>query len=164
MINVGAPTEVAMKEKKARLEDALHATKAAVEEGIVAGGGVALLRCISSLGKLKVSDPDEQVGVNIVKRALEEPLRQIANNSGVEGSVIIEKVRTATKNVGYNAATDKIEDLVKAGVIDPTKVVRIALENAASIAGLMLTTEATVTDKPEKKEPLPPMPPGGEMY
>jgi len=164
VINVGAPTEVAMKEKKARLEDALHATKAAVEEGVVAGGGVALLRCVSALNKLKVADSDEQVGVNIVKRALEEPLRQIANNSGVEGSVIIEKVRTSTKNVGYNAATDKLEDLVKAGVIDPTKVVRIALENAASIAGLMLTTEATVTDKPEKKESLPPMPPGGEMY
>ncbi len=164
VINVGAPTEVAMKEKKARLEDALHATKAAVEEGIVAGGGVTLLRCIPVLDKLKVKDPDEQVGINIVKRALEEPLRQIANNSGVEGSVIVEKVKTATKNIGYNATTDKLEDLVQAGVIDPTKVVRIALENAASIAGLMLTTEATVTEKPEKKEPAPPMPPGGDMY
>ena len=164
VINVGAPTEVALKEKKARVEDALHATKAAVEEGIVPGGGVALLRCIPALGKLKVSNPDEQVGVNIVQRALEEPLRQIANNSGVEGSVIVEKVRTSAKNVGYNAAADKVEDLVKAGVIDPTKVVRIALENAASIAGLMLTTEATVTEKPEKKEPHPPMPPGGDMY
>ncbi len=164
VINVGAPTEVAMKEKKSRLEDALHATKAAVEEGIVAGGGVALLRCIPVLDKLKVKDPDEQVGVNIVKRALEEPLRQIANNSGVEGSVIVEKVKTSTKNIGYNATTDKLEDLVQAGVIDPTKVVRIALENAASIAGLMLTTEATVTEKPEKKEMAPPMPPGGDMY
>jgi chaperonin GroEL len=164
VINVGAPTEVALKEKKARVEDALHATKAAVEEGIVPGGGVALLRCIPALGKLKVSDSDEQVGVNIVKRALEEPLRQIANNSGVEGSVIVEKVRTSAKNVGYNAATNKVEDLVKAGVIDPTKVVRIALENAASIAGLMLTTEATVTEKPEKKEMAPHMPPGGDMY
>ena len=164
VINVGAPTEVAMKEKKSRLEDALHATKAAVEEGIVAGGGVALLRCIPVLDKLKVKDPDEQVGVNIVKRALEEPLRQIANNSGVEGSVIVEKVKTSTKSIGYNATTDKLEDLVQAGVIDPTKVVRIALENAASIAGLMLTTEATVTEKPEKKEPAPPMPPGGDMY
>lgn len=164
VINVGAPTEVAMKEKKARLEDALHATKAAVEEGIVAGGGVALLRCIPALDKLKVKDPDEQVGVNIVKRALEDPLRQIANNSGVEGSVIVEKVKASTKSIGYNAATDKLEDLVQAGVIDPTKVVRIALENAASIAGLMLTTEATVTEKPEKKELAPPMPPGGDMY
>jgi len=164
VINVGAPTEVAMKEKKSRLEDALHATKAAVEEGIVAGGGVALLRCIPVLDKLKVKDPDEQVGVNIVKRALEEPLRQIANNSGVEGSVIVEKVKTSTKNIGYNATTDKLEDLVQAGVIDPTKVVRIALENAASIAGLMLTTEATVTEKPEKREMAPPMPPGGDMY
>lgn len=164
VINVGAHTEVAMKEKKARLEDALHATKAAVEEGIVAGGGVALLRCIPALDKLKVKDPDEQVGINIVKRALEEPLRQIANNSGVEGSVIVEKVKTSTKNIGYNATTDKLEDLVQAGVIDPTKVVRIALENAASIAGLMLTTEATVTEKPEKREPAPPMPPGGDMY
>lgn len=164
VINVGAPTEVAMKEKKSRLEDALHATKAAVEEGIVAGGGVALLRCIPVLDKLKVKDPDEQVGVNIVKRALEEPLRQIANNSGVEGSVIVEKVKTSTKSIGYNATTDKLEDLVQAGVIDPTKVVRIALENAASIAGLMLTTEATVTEKPEKKEMAPPMPPGGDMY
>jgi len=142
----------------------LHATKAAVEEGIVPGGGVALLRCIPALDKLKVKDPDEQVGINIVKRALEEPLRQIANNSGVEGSVIVEKVRTSAKNIGYNATTDKVEDLVKAGVIDPTKVVRIALENAASIAGLMLTTEATVTEKPEKKEMAPPMPPGGDMY
>jgi len=164
VINVGAPTEVAMKEKKARVEDALHATKAAVEEGIVPGGGVALLRCIPALGKLKVSDPDEQVGVNIVKRALEEPLRQIASNAGVEGSVIVEKVKGSAKSVGYNVATNKVEDLVKAGVIDPTKVVRTALENAASIAGLMLTTEATVTEKPEKKEPAPPMPPGGDMY
>ena len=164
VINVGAPTEVALKEKKARVEDALHATKAAVEEGIVPGGGVALLRSIPALQKLKAGNPDEQVGINIVKRALEEPLRQIANNSGVEGSVIVEKVRTSTKSVGYNAAADKVEDLVKAGVIDPTKVVRIALENAASIAGLMLTTEATVTEKPEKKESAPQMPPGGDMY
>jgi len=164
VINVGAPTEVALKEKKARVEDALHATKAAVEEGIVPGGGVALLRSIPALEKLKAGDPDEQVGVNIVKRALEEPLRQIANNSGVEGSVIVEKVKNSAKSVGYNAAADKVEDLVKAGVIDPTKVVRIALENAASIAGLMLTTEATVTEKPEKKDSAPQMPPGGDMY
>jgi len=164
VINVGAPTEVAMKEKKARVEDALHATKAAVEEGIVPGGGVALLRCLSALNKLKLANSDEQVGVDIVKRAIEEPLRQIANNAGVEGSIIVEKVKEEQKSVGYNAETDKIEDLVSAGVIDPTKVVRIAIENAASIAGLMLTTEAAVTEKPEKKEPGPPMPPGGDMY
>jgi len=164
VINVGAPTEVAMKEKKARVEDALHATKAAVEEGIVPGGGVALLRCLSALNKMKLANSDEQVGVDIVKRAIEEPLRQIANNAGVEGSIIVEKVKEEQKSVGYNAETDKIEDLVPAGVIDPTKVVRIAIENAASIAGLMLTTEAAVTEKPEKKEPGPPMPPGGDMY
>jgi chaperonin GroEL len=164
VINVGAPTEVAMKEKKSRVEDALHATKAAVEEGIVPGGGVALLRTIPVLGKLKLDNPDEQVGVNIVKRALEEPMRQIANNAGVEGSVIVEKVKNESTNVGFNAETAKIEDLVKAGVIDPTKVVRIAIENAASIAGLMLTTEAAVTEKPEKKHQGPSGPPPGDMY
>jgi chaperonin GroEL len=163
VINVGAPTEVAMKEKKARVEDALHATKAAVEEGIVPGGGVALLRCLSALDKVKLSNPDEQVGVDIVKRSIEEPLRQIANNAGVEGSVIVEKIKGEKKSIGYNADTDKIEDLVAAGVIDPTKVVRIAIENAASIAGLMLTTEAAITDKPEKDKPEPQMPPGGGM-
>ncbi len=161
---MGAHTEVAMKEKKPRVEDALHATKAAVEEGIVAGGGVALLRTLPALEKVKLSNPDEQVGVDIVKRAVEEPLRQIANNAGVEGSVIVEKVKADKKNVGYNAETNKIEDLVVAGVIDPTKVVRIALENAASIAGLMLTTEAAICEKPEKKESGPMMPPGGDMY
>ncbi|MFH1069677.1 MAG: chaperonin GroEL [Candidatus Glassbacteria bacterium] len=163
VINVGAPTEVAMKEKKARVEDALHATKAAVEEGIVPGGGVALLRCIPALSKLKGSDADEQVGVSIIRRALEEPLRQIAQNAGVEGSVIVEKVKEAAKNVGFNATTDKIEDLINAGVVDPTKVVRIALENAASIAGLLLTTEATVTEKPEK-EKAPSHQPSPDMY
>ena len=167
IINVGAHTEVAMKEKKARVEDALHATKAAVEEGLVAGGGVALLRCLPALENLNLANSDEQVGVNIVKRAIEEPMRQIASNAGAEGSIIVEKIRDRKgkeKNFGYNAETNKVEDLVAAGVIDPTKVVRIAIENAASIAGLMLTTEAAVTDKPEKKEPAPPMPPGGEMY
>ena len=164
VINVGAHTEVAMKEKKARVEDALHATKAAVEEGLVPGGGVALLRCLPALEKMKLANPDEQVGVNIVKRAIEEPMRQIANNAGAEGSVIVEKIKGEGKNIGYNAETDQVEDLVAAGVIDPTKVVRIAIENAASIAGLMLTTEAAVTDKPEKKEPAHPMPPGGDMY
>jgi len=145
------------------VEDALHATKAAVEEGVVPGGGVALLRSIKALEKFNVGDPDEQVGVDIIKRALEEPLRQIANNAGVEGGVIVEKVKAEAKSVGYNAATDKIEDLVKAGVIDPTKVVRIALENASSIAGLMLTTEALIADKPEEEKAGPAMPPGGGM-
>lgn len=163
VINVGAATEVAMKEKKARVEDALHATKAAVEEGIVPGGGVALLRALPALNKFKAGNADEQVGVDIVKRALEEPLRQIANNAGVEGSVIVEKVKAETKSVGYNAAADKVEDLVKAGVIDPTKVVRTAIENAASIAGLMLTTEAMITDKPEETPDMPAGPPGGGM-
>ncbi|MEA1996790.1 MAG: chaperonin GroEL [Gemmatimonadota bacterium] len=167
VINVGAYTEVAMKEKKARVEDALHATKAAVEEGIVAGGGVALLRCLPALDKTRLDNPEEQAGVDIVKRAIEEPMRQIANNAGVEGSVIVEKIKAETRNTGYNAATGKVEDLVKSGVIDPTKVVRIAIENAASIAGLMLTTEATVTEKPEDNPPIPAGPPpgmGGGMY
>jgi len=153
VINVGAATEVAMKEKKARVEDALHATKAAVEEGIVPGGGVALIRTLTALNKLKLANPDEQVGVNIVKRAIEEPCRMIAANAGVEGSVIVQQVKDAkNKNIGYNAAEDKIEDMVKAGVIDPTKVVRIAIENSASIAGLLLTTECAVTEKPEPKQ------------
>jgi len=152
VINVGAPTEVAMKEKKARVEDALHATKAAVEEGIVPGGGVALIRTLQALEKLKLSNSDEQVGVEIIKRAIEEPCRMIAANAGVEGSVIVEQVKKATsKNIGYNAAEGKIEDMVKAGVIDPTKVVRIAIENSSSIAGLLLTTECAVTEKPEPK-------------
>jgi chaperonin GroEL len=163
VINVGAATEVAMKEKKARVEDALHATKAAVEEGIVPGGGVALLRCLPALAKLKLSNSEEQVGVNIIKRAIEEPCRMIAQNAGVEGSVIVEKVKAAQKNMGYNAADNKIEDLVAAGVIDPTKVVRIALENAGSIAGLLLTTEAAVTEKPEPKQSAPAGPPQ-DMY
>ena len=164
VIKVGAPTEVAMKEKKARVEDALHATKAAVEEGIVPGGGVALIRCLPVLEKLKLKNPEEQVGVNIVRRAIEEPMRQIANNAGVEGSVVVEKVKSeSNKKIGYNAATDKYEDMVAAGVIDPTKVVRIALENSCSIAGLLLTTECAITEKPEKNPSAPPMPPGGDM-
>ena len=164
VIKVGAPTEVAMKEKKARVEDALHATKAAVEEGIVPGGGVALIRCLPALEKLKLKNPEEQVGVNIVRRAIEEPMRQIANNAGVEGSVVVEKVKNeSNKSVGYNAATDKYEDMVAAGVIDPTKVVRIALENSCSIAGLLLTTECAITEKPEKNPPVPMGPPGGDM-
>ena len=153
VINVGAATETEMKEKKARVEDALHATKAAVEEGIVPGGGVALLRSVPALEKMKL-DGDQQFGVNIVRRACEEPIRLIAENAGVEGSIVVDKVRNAKANDGYNAATDEYVDLVEAGVIDPTKVTRCALQNAASVAGLMLTTEVTVTDLPEeKKEP-----------
>lgn len=164
VIHVGAATETEMKEKKARIEDAMHATKAAAEEGIVPGGGVALLRCIPALEKLSFKG-DFQVGVNLVKRALEEPIRQIVNNAGWEGSVVVEKVKNEKTNVGFNAATEEYEDLVKAGIIDPTKVTRSALQNAASIASLLLTTEAMVTDIPEKKKSAASMPPGGgEMY
>jgi len=161
VINVGAATESEMKEKKALVEDALHATRAAVEEGIVPGGGVALLRTQVALDKLKLDREDEQIGVGILRRALEHPLRQIAENAGAEGSIVVEKVR-ANKNVnfGYNAQTEVYEDLVEAGVIDPTKVVRTALQNAASIAGLLLTTEAVVVEKPQE-EKMPPMPGGG---
>ncbi|MCA9472156.1 MAG: chaperonin GroEL [Nitrospirales bacterium] len=151
VINVGAATETEMKEKKARVEDALHATKAAVEEGIVPGGGVALLRCIGSLDSLKLSH-DQQVGVNIVRRALEEPLRQIAINAGEEGSMIVEKVKNESTTRGFNAASGEYVDMVEAGVIDPTKVSRCALQNAASVSGLMLTTEVMITDLPEDKK------------
>jgi chaperonin GroEL len=162
VINVGAATETEMKEKKARVEDALHATRAAVEEGIVPGGGVALIRCIPALAKVKVDDPDEQVGVDIVRRALEEPLRIIASNAGAEGSIVVERVRTAKeKNYGYNAQTGEYEDLVVAGVIDPTKVTRTALQNAASVASLLLTTECVVVEK--KEEEKAPATPGGGM-
>ena len=151
VINVGAATETEMKEKKARVEDALHATRAAVEEGIVPGGGVALLRAQKALDGLKLDDHDEQVGVTIVRRALEEPIRQIANNAGVEGSIVVAKVReNDSASFGYNARTDEYEDLVQSGVIDPTKVTRTALQNAASIAGLLLTTESVVVERPEK--------------
>jgi chaperonin GroEL len=160
VIKVGAATETEMKEKKARVEDALHATRAAVEEGIVPGGGVALLRASKALVGFKL-DGDEQIGVNIVRRACEEPLRQIVANSGTEGAIVVEKVReNANANFGYNAATDTFEDMVAAGVIDPTKVTRTALQNAASIASLMLTTEAMVAEIPEKK-PAPAGGPGG---
>ncbi len=152
VINVGAATETEMKEKKARVEDALHATRAAVEEGIVPGGGVALLRAQKALEGFKVERADEQVGVDILRRALESPIRQIATNAGVEGSIVVQNVREAKKTHGYNALTDEYEDLVEAGVIDPTKVVRTALQNAASIAGLLLTTEAVVVEKPEENE------------
>jgi len=166
VINVGATTETEMKEKKARVEDALHATRAAVEEGIVPGGGVAFLRTIPSLDKLKVTG-DEAVGVAIVKKALEEPIRLIAENAGVEGAIVINQVKEKSGAYGYNAETEKYEDLMVSGVIDPTKVTRIALENAASIASLLITTEALVADKPEEKK-TPPMPSGGgyggDMY
>jgi chaperonin GroEL len=162
VINVGAATETEMKEKKARVEDALHATRAAVEEGIVAGGGVALIRAQSSLEKLRGTE-DEKIGVEIVRRALEEPIRMIAQNAGAEGSIVVARVKESKdKNFGYNAQTDTYEDLVKAGVIDPTKVTRTALQNAASIAGLLLTTEAVVVEKKEEK-PAPAAPPGGGM-
>ncbi len=161
VINVGAATETEMKEKKARVEDALHATKAAVEEGIVPGGGVALLRCIPALDKLSLNH-DQQVGVNIVRRSLEEPIRQIAINAGAEGSIIVEKVRGESTLRGYNAATDEFVDMVEAGVIDPTKVARCALQNSASVSGLMLTTEVMVTDLPEEKKDAPM--PGGHDH
>jgi chaperonin GroEL len=163
VINVGAATETEMKEKKARVEDALHATRAAVEEGIVPGGGVALLRAQAALNKMKLEDPDEQVGVGIVRRALEEPIRIIAANAGAEGSIVVEKVRSSKeKNFGFNAQTGEYEDLVGAGVIDPTKVARTALQNAASVASLLLTTECVVVEKKEEGTP-PPMPGGGGM-
>ena len=151
VIKVGAATETEMKEKKARVEDALHATRAAVEEGIVPGGGVALIRTLPKLAELKLSG-DRQYGVAIIRRAIEEPLRWIAQNGGVEGTVVVDKVKNGQGSFGYNAATDKYEDLVEAGVIDPTKVVRTALQNAASVAGLMLTTETLIVEKPKKKE------------
>src|SRR5499426_3140673 len=152
VVKVGAATESEMKEKKARVEDALHATRAAVEEGIVPGGGVALIRSLSALDNLKFSD-DRQYGVNIIRRSAEEPLRQIAGNAGVDGSIVVEKVKNGKGAFGFNAATEEYEDLVKAGVIDPTKVVRAALQNAASVASLMLTTEALVAERPKKKAP-----------
>jgi chaperonin GroEL len=163
LIKVGAATETELKEKKARVEDAMHATKAAVEEGIVPGGGVALLRSQKSLEKLQL-EGDQQIGVNIVKRAIEEPLRQIAGNAGFEGSVVVEKVKEMKQEFGFNALAEKYEDMIKAGILDPTKVVRIALQNAASIAGLLLTTEGMIAEIPEEekhgKYPTPP----GDMY
>ena len=163
VINVGAATEAEMKEKKARVEDALNATRAAVEEGIVPGGGVALIRAMKGLDNVKV-EGEEQMGLTLIRRALEEPLRQIANNAGFEGSVVVQRVMEGKGNFGFNAESGEYEDLVKAGIIDPTKVTRFALQNAASVAGLLLTTEAMVAEKPEeKKAPTPGMPPEG-MY
>ncbi|HEX7576594.1 MAG TPA: chaperonin GroEL, partial [Verrucomicrobiae bacterium] len=163
VINVGAATETEMKEKKARVEDALHATRAAVEEGIVAGGGVALIRCQSVIDAVKGANEDEVIGIGIVKRAIESPLRALAANAGVEGSVIVEAVKKAKGNEGYNVATGEYEDLVKAGIVDPKKVTRTALQNAASIAGLLLTTECLITDLPEKEKPAPMGGGGGGM-
>jgi chaperonin GroEL len=161
VIRVGAATEVEMKEKKARVEDALHATRAAVEEGIVPGGGVALIRALSALDKVKVSGDEERVGVKIVRRALEDPCRWIANNAGWEGSIVLDKIKNNKGSYGFNAATEEFEDLMKAGIVDPTKVVRTALQNAASVAGLLLTTEAMIAEKPDDKSSAPQMPGGG---
>jgi len=163
VINVGAATEVEMKEKKARVEDAMHATRAAVEEGIVPGGGVALVRTISALDNVETGDSTEGLGVAIVRRALEEPLRQIASNAGQEDSVVLAKVKDEGGNIGYDALNDEFSDMIQAGVIDPTKVVRVALQNASSIAALMITTEALVSEIPEDTPAAPPMPPGGGM-
>ena len=159
MIQVGAATETEMKEKKARVEDALHATRAAVEEGVVPGGGVALIRAQKALDKVDVKG-DEKLGVDILRRAIEQPLRTLVDNAGGEGSVVVNEVKERKGAEGYNVATGKYEDLIKAGVVDPTKVTRSALQNAASISGLLLTTEAIVTEIPEK-EKAPAMPPGG---
>ena len=161
VINVGAATETEMKEKKARVEDAMNATRAAVEEGIVPGGGVALLRCVNAISKVEGSNSDEQIGVDIVMRAVEYPTRVLANNAGVEGSVVVEEVKRRKGNDGYNVGSGDYGDLVKAGVVDPKKVTRTALQNAASIAGLLLTTEALVTELPEKEKPAPGGGPGG---
>ena len=147
---MGAATEVEMKEKKDRVDDALHATRAAVEEGIVAGGGVAFIRAVAALADLKGENEDENTGIQIIRRAIEEPLRQICENAGIEGSIIVQKVKEGTADFGYNARTDKFENLIGAGVIDPTKVSRIALENAASIAAMLLTTECVLADEPEE--------------
>ena len=164
VINVGAATEVEMKEKKARVEDAMHATRAAVEEGIVVGGGVALVRAQTALAELELDDATEQVGVSIVSRALEDPLRHIVKNAGKEDSVILARVKEESENIGYDAHEERFTDMFEAGILDPTKVVRFALQNAASIAALMITTETLIAEIPEKEAPMPPMPPGGDMY
>jgi chaperonin GroEL len=163
VIRVGAATEIEMKEKKARVEDALHATRAAVEEGVVPGGGVALIRALSSLDNMRAGE-DEKVGIAIIRKALEDPARWIATNAGWEGSVVVDKIKNNRGPFGFNAATEEFEDLMKAGIIDPTKVVRSALQNAASVASLLLTTECMVAEKPEEKGANQPhMPPGGMM-
>jgi chaperonin GroEL len=166
VIKVGAATETEMKEKKARVEDALNATRAAVEEGVIPGGGVGFVRCVAALAGLKL-DGDEAVGATIIRRALEEPIRQLASNAGAEGSLVVQKVTEGSGSFGYNVATDTYEDLMAAGVVDPTKVTRSALQNAASIAALMLTTEALITELPEQKDQAPGTHPSGgydEVY
>ncbi|MCX7877881.1 MAG: chaperonin GroEL [Ignavibacteria bacterium] len=166
VLKVGAATEVEMKEKKARVEDALHATRAAVEEGIVPGGGVAFIRVAGALDKVKTENEDQKIGVDIIRKAIESPLRQIVENAGIEGSVVVNKIKEGKDDFGFNALTEQYENLIKSGVIDPTKVTRVALENAASVASMLLTTEAVVCEKPEKEKPAP-MPPGGgygDMY
>ncbi|HPR29610.1 MAG TPA: TCP-1/cpn60 chaperonin family protein, partial [Chitinophagales bacterium] len=160
VLYVGAATEVAMKEKKDRVDDALHATRAAVEEGIVPGGGVAYIRASAVLDKLELDNEDEKIGVEIVRKALEAPIRTIVDNAGIEGSIVVQKVRDGKADFGFNARTETYENLLAAGVIDPVKVTRVALENAASIAGLLLTTEVTIVDKPEPKSAAPAMPGG----
>jgi chaperonin GroEL len=162
VIKVGAATEVEMKEKKARVEDALHATRAAVEEGVVPGGGVALIRAVNAIGKLKGDNHDQDVGINILKRAVEEPLRQIVRNAGGDASVVLNAVAEGKGNYGYNAATDEFVDMIEAGILDPTKVTRHALQNAASVSGLLLTTEAMVAELPKEEAPAP-MPDMGGM-
>jgi chaperonin GroEL len=166
VLKIGASTEIEMKEKKARVEDALHATRAAVEEGIVPGGGVAYLRSAHVLDKIKTGNSDQKVGLDIIRKAIEEPARMIVQNAGLEASVIVNKIKDGKGAYGFNSATETYEDLFEAGVIDPTKVARVALENAASVAGLLITTEATIVEKPEKTPPMPPMPGGGmgDMY
>ncbi|OGR01863.1 MAG: chaperonin GroL [Deltaproteobacteria bacterium RIFOXYA12_FULL_61_11] len=164
VIKVGAATETEMKEKKARVEDALNATRAAVEEGVVPGGGVALLRAIPKLEKIDLTNKDQQFGLNIVKRALEEPIRMIAQNAGVDGSIVVDKVRNGKDDFGFDASAEEYCNMIEAGIIDPTKVVRIALQNAASVSSLLLTTEAMVAEKPDEKKDMPPMPPGGGGY
>ena len=161
VLKIGAATEVEMKEKKARVEDALHATRAAVEEGIVPGGGVALLRVADKLKDVKTENNDQKIGVDIIRKSLEEPIRQIVDNAGIEGSVVVNKVKEGKDDFGFNAQTEEYQNLVKEGVIDPTKVTRIALENAASVASMLLTTETVICEKPEKEKPAPMMPPGG---
>ncbi|MCI0448783.1 MAG: chaperonin GroEL [Chlorobi bacterium] len=167
VLKIGAATEIEMKEKKARVEDALHATRAAVEEGIVPGGGVAFLRVTSGLDGIKPENHDQKIGIDIVRKAIESPLRQIVENAGIEGSVVINKVKEGKADFGFNAQTEEYQNLISTGVIDPTKVTRIALENAASVASMLLTTEAVICEKPEKEKPAPMMPPGGgygDMY
>ncbi len=167
VLKIGAATEVEMKEKKARVEDALHATRAAVEEGIVPGGGVAFIRVSSALDKIKCDNDDQKIGIEIIRKAIEAPLRQIVENAGVEASVVINEIKKNKDDYGFNALTEEYQNLIKAGVIDPTKVTRVALENAASVASMLLTTEAVICEKPEKEKPAPMMPPGGgygDMY